>query len=78
MKNGKGYVSMSQSEVAQLKAQIMAEYEAGKRGLIGLAEGTAQHQFITSKMENMCKYLQRLIELAGPEKARAILLEEEL
>jgi hypothetical protein len=69
---------MSLSEIAQLKAQIDAEYEAAQRGLTGLAEGSAQHQFITSKMENMQKSLQRLIELAGPEKAREILLGEGL
>jgi hypothetical protein len=69
---------MSNSEIAQLKQQIIAEYEAGKRGLVGLAEGTARHQFITRKMENMQKCQQRLIELVGPKKAGEILSEVDL
>jgi len=39
---------MSQSEVARLLAQSR---QAAKRGLIGLAEGAAKHEFITKKME---------------------------
>jgi hypothetical protein len=66
---------MSQSEVAQLKKQMVAEYEAGKRGLKGLSQGTARHQFITQKMENMQYCHRRLIALVGQEQASHIMAE---
>ena len=63
------------SEVAQIKEQIVAEYEAGKRGLEGLAQGTPQHEFIQRKMENMQHHHARLIALVGQEQAGQILTE---
>jgi uncharacterized Ntn-hydrolase superfamily protein len=66
---------MSQSEVAQIKEQMVAEYEAGKRGLEGLAQGTARHQFITQKVENMTYCHRRLIALVGQEQASQIITE---
>jgi hypothetical protein len=66
---------MSQSEVAQIKEQMVAEYEAGKRGLVGFAQGAAQHEFIARKMENMSRCHTRLIALVGQEQAGHILVE---
>jgi hypothetical protein len=66
---------MSQSEVARIKQQIVAEYEAGKRGLEGLAQGTVSHEFIRRKTENMWYCQQRLIALVGKEQAMQILVE---
>jgi hypothetical protein len=63
------------SEVARIKAQIVAEYEAGKRGLEGLAEGTARHRFITQKTENMSRCHTRLVALVGEAHAGQILAE---
>ncbi|GCE15951.1 hypothetical protein [Tengunoibacter tsumagoiensis] len=53
------------SEVARLLAQIREEYEAGQRGLIGLAYGSAQHDFITQKMENMGVLHNQLQSIVG-------------
>ena len=64
-----------QSEIAQLKEQMRAEYEAGKQGLTGLAQGSAQHAFIQSKMEKMHRYQAQLIALVGMEKASEIMAE---
>jgi hypothetical protein len=66
---------MSQSEVARIKQQIVAEYEAGQRALSGLAQGTARHEFIQRKTANMWHCQQRLIALVGPEQACQILTE---
>jgi hypothetical protein len=66
---------MSQSEVAQIKEQMVAEYEAGKRGLEGLAQGTPQHEFIQQKMENMQRCHAGLIALVGQEQASKIIAE---
>ncbi|MBV9228300.1 MAG: hypothetical protein JOZ18_03215 [Chloroflexi bacterium] len=63
------------SEVARLRAQIAAEYEAASRGLHGLAEGTARHAIITARMERMSECVSKLASLVGIEQAAAILAE---
>jgi hypothetical protein len=63
------------SEIARLKVQILTEYEAGQRGLEGLAQGTAQHQFINQRVENMARCHTQLIALEGPEQASKLLAE---
>lgn len=63
---------MSHSEVARLRLQIQAEYEAAEQGLIGLSSGTARHDFITRKMENVAGLHQELIALVGEHEATAI------
>jgi hypothetical protein len=62
-----------QSEVTQLLRQIEQEYQAAQQGLTGLASGTARHDFITSKAENMSKCHEKLIEIIGPEQAIALI-----
>jgi hypothetical protein len=64
---------MSQSEVAQIRAQIQAEYEAAKQGLSGFASGTARHDFISTKTANIGKCHEQLVELLGPEQAIALI-----
>jgi len=49
--------------------QITLEYEAAKRGMSGLAYGTAQHAFITARMENMGIIQDELQQLIGEDKA---------
>ena len=53
------------SEVARLLQQIREEYESAQRGLSGLAQGTGQHKFITSKMERMGACHEELQALVG-------------
>ena len=53
------------SEVAQLLAQISAEYEAAQQGLSGLSMGTSRHDFITARMENMGRIHTQLHSLVG-------------
>jgi hypothetical protein len=65
----------NQSEVAQLKQRLVAEYEAGKRGLEGLALGAARHDFITKRVENMSRCQMQLVKLVGNEQASKILTE---
>jgi hypothetical protein len=64
-----------QSEVARLKAQIEAEAQAGRRALYGEALGTAQHQFITRRMERMGVLHEELGKLLPPEDAVRALIE---
>jgi hypothetical protein len=63
------------SEVARLKQQIAIEYLAAKQGFSGLAAGTAQHQFITSRMERMCTCHDKLKKLIGEQEATKLLVD---
>lgn len=63
------------SEVARIRHQIAQEYEAATRGLIGLAQGTAQHRFITARMERIADHHQALIHLMGVQEATRMVSE---
>jgi hypothetical protein len=66
---------MSQSEVRRLLEQINAEYQAAQWGLSGLAQGTAQHDFITARLENMENRRQELENLVGQEESTRLVVE---
>lgn len=55
----------NQSEVARLLEQISAEYEAARRGLAGFAYGSAKHEFITARMENVGRLHSKLETIVG-------------
>jgi hypothetical protein len=76
-KKGRHFVNGSthSSEVGQLRQRIRLEYEAAQRGLSGTAQGTAQHAFITQRLENMKAYHQALKQLVGEQRAIKILAE---
>jgi hypothetical protein len=63
------------SEVAQLRQRIHLEYEAAQRGLYGTAQGTAQHAFITRRLENMADYYRELKQLVEEHEAIKILMD---
>jgi len=56
-----------QSDVARLMAQISSEYESGRNALFGQVLGTAQHAFITKRMENIGEFHEQLIGLVGDD-----------
>lgn len=64
----------TRSEVAQLLAQIQAEYESGTLGFSGLACGTARHQFITARMERIGQLHHELCEIVGPDQGTVLLV----
>ncbi len=68
-------MSENKSEVARVLEQIELEFQAAQRGLHGLAFGTAKHQFITSKMEQMGKLHEKLQTMVGEEQAVKLLAE---
>ena len=53
------------SEVARLLTQISAEYEAAQRALNGFAYGTAKHDFINARMENLGQLHSQLQTIVG-------------
>ena len=63
----------SKSEVSQILQKIEHEYQASQRALTGFASGTARHDFIQSKTENIGKQHEKLVELLGPEQAISII-----
>jgi hypothetical protein len=63
------------SEIARLREQIEAEYEAARLALYGLAQGTARHDIIQAHMANAQQYGQQLIEQLGPDEAMPIIVE---
>jgi len=62
------------SEVARLLQQIDAEYQSAQSGLVGFASGSARHDFIDKKLENMHRAHEKLIELVGPDEAIALVV----
>lgn len=64
-----------ESEVARLRQRIRLEYEAAVRGLYGPAQGTAQHAFITKRMENIGTCHETLKGLVGEQEATRVLAE---
>ena len=68
-------MSENKSEVARVLEQIELEFQAAQRGLYGLAVGTAKHQFITNKMEQMGKLHEKLQTMVGEEQAVKLLAE---
>ena len=63
-----------ESEVASLLSRITAEYEAAQRGLSGIAYGTAQHEFISARMEKMGQLHGELQSIVG-ESAMALIVD---
>ena len=73
--SGKEFL-MSQSEVQRLLAEIYLEYQAAWNGLSGLAQGTAQHDFINAKLENMEYARQALESIVGEDEAARLVVEQ--
>lgn len=66
---------MSQSEIARIRQQIELEQQAAWLGLYGLAQGTAQHTFITAKMERIWDLRETLVPLVGEDEANRMMCE---
>jgi hypothetical protein len=63
-----------ESEVARLLQQIDLECQSAHRGLRGFASGSARHDFVNKRMENIGYAHERLIELVGPDEAIALVV----
>jgi hypothetical protein len=61
---------MAVSEVAQLMQRIADEYQSAQWGLAGLAYGTARHDLINARTENIGETFAQLAKVVGsPETA---------
>ncbi len=61
--------------MARLLRQIDQECEAARRGLSGLALGTARHDFITTSLERIVACQEQLAAHVGEEEAARLLFE---
>ena len=67
----------NESDVQRLLRTIDTEYQAAALGLSGLALGTAQHRFITKRMENIEHAREQLVEIVGnPDEATRLVVEQ--
>lgn len=66
----------NKSEVARLMRQIATELEAAERGRIGLAFGTARHDFINAKLNRAGECQEQLAKLVGEPRAMELLYEQ--
>jgi hypothetical protein len=62
------------SEVARIREQIAAEYDAALRGLEGPAI-ISRHEFITARMDNMGRSYNELTKLLGEQEAIKMVAE---
>jgi hypothetical protein len=58
-----------QSEVARIRQQVAAEYQAGRNGLRGLSQGSCTHQFINARMVRICELQEELEQFVGVRQA---------
>ncbi|MFL5628598.1 MAG: hypothetical protein ACJ788_23700 [Ktedonobacteraceae bacterium] len=65
----------NKSEVARLLKQIDLEFEAAQLGMSGLAEGTARHEFIKAKMEQVGVFETELAAHVGKDEANRLICE---
>ncbi|SRR5258707_1060126 len=63
------------SEVARLHEQITREQQAASWALTGLASGTAQHRFISRRMERIGVYQEQLAALVGEQASLALVID---
>ena len=68
-------ISERGSEVARLVQQIEAEYEAVERGLTGLSCGTARHDFINARMDQVATCHEQLAAHVGEEEATRLIYD---
>lgn len=66
---------MCQSEIAQLRQQIAAEYVAMRFAISGLSQGMSSHEFIRARFKNVGACCDRLERHVGEQEATAIMCE---
>ena len=65
----------SKSEVARLRERIERELEAMQRGLHGLAQGTARHDFILARLDRVGTFQDKLADQIGYPAATEVVCQ---
>lgn len=63
------------SEVARIRHQITRELESMQHGFRGFTVGTARHEFIHAKMQQLADHQDQLSKLVGTHDATTIVCE---
>lgn len=66
---------MHSSEIARLREQVELEYEAMMQGLVGFAEGSSIHEFISARMARVGEYYDALEREIGEYEATQIICD---
>jgi hypothetical protein len=61
------------SELQNILRHIDLEVESMQRGLHGLAAGSARHDFIQARLENMSRAYEKLVPIVGSDNACGVL-----
>lgn len=69
-------MNSNQSEIARIRQQMQAEYEACQRVFTGFTP-TARHEYITKRQENLGECFENLKKHMSPEEAMQVLIEIE-
>jgi hypothetical protein len=64
----------NQSEVARLRQQIEAEYQAAAQAMTGFSQ-VAKHEFITARIERIGVHQEHLAALVGEQASMQIVCE---
>jgi hypothetical protein len=67
--------SSNLSEIARLYERIDCEHKAASWALTGPAIGTAQHWFISRRMERIGAYQEQLAALVGEQASLELVME---
>jgi hypothetical protein len=65
----------NKSEVARLLKRIDLEFKAAQLGMSGLAEGTARHDFINARMNQVGVFETQLATYLGKDEANRLICE---
>lgn len=65
----------NKSEVARLREQLKAEYEAGQAALYGPSQGSATHLFLNNKTERIAITIAEMMATCGEEATGKFLQE---
>lgn len=66
---------MCLSEIAEIRRQILEEYEAMKRGFSGFALGTSKHAFIDARLKRVDTYHSQLVQYVGEQQASELICD---
>jgi hypothetical protein len=66
----------NESDVRAMLSQIDAEYQSATRAVRSFAYGTAQHKFITARMERMRVLQEMIASQVGEDTANKLVCEQ--
>jgi len=69
-------LNRNQSEIRRLLEEIDSQYQSAHQALYNLNLGTAQHAFITARMDRIGQSLDELKNLLGEDEAAKLIIQQ--